>query len=86
MIVPAVTAILENSEGKILLQQRDLKPGLPFAGYWSTPGGKVEIGETPLAAMQRELYEELEIQIAVHIWKSCERECRYEDGRIDTKR
>jgi 8-oxo-dGTP diphosphatase len=59
--VPAVAAILRKSHGEVLLQQRDNTPGLPFAGYWSLPGGKVEDGEMPDEAVHRELIEEIEL-------------------------
>ena len=45
--------------GKVLIQQRP--EGKPGAGSWEFPGGKVEAGETPLLALQRELEEELGI-------------------------
>jgi len=62
-------AILVNPRGQILLQQRDDKPGLLFAGYWTTLGGAIEAGETPDQAIRRELLEEIELEPAVKLWK-----------------
>ncbi len=50
-------AALIDPAGKILLAQRPV--GKPMAGLWEFPGGKVEPGETPEAALARELNEEL---------------------------
>ena len=57
-----VAAALLDAEGRILLQQR--APGRAMAGLWEFPGGKVEPGELPEAALSRELEEELGIGIA----------------------
>lgn len=57
-----VAAALLDGEGRILLQQR--APGRAMAGLWEFPGGKVEAGELPEAALARELEEELGIGIA----------------------
>ena len=55
-----VAAALVDADGRILLQQRALNRSMP--GLWEFPGGKVEAGETPEAALIRELREELGIQ------------------------
>tara|TARA_R110000824_G_scaffold161984_5_gene337529 strand:- start:1283 stop:1705 length:423 start_codon:yes stop_codon:yes gene_type:complete len=52
-------AALIDQNGRILVQKRP--EGKPMAGLWEFPGGKVEPGETPEAALIRELYEELDI-------------------------
>jgi 8-oxo-dGTP diphosphatase len=54
-----VAAALVDGEGRVLLQQR--APGRLMAGLWEFPGGKMEAGETPEAALIRELQEELGI-------------------------
>lgn len=54
-----VAAALVDGEGRILLQQRS--PDRAMAGLWEFPGGKVEQGETPEAALVREIEEELGI-------------------------
>ncbi len=46
-----------NAESRLLVTRRP--PGKPMAGLWELPGGKVEHGETPEAALVRELAEEL---------------------------
>lgn len=55
-----VAGIIEH-EGKILIAQRP--EGKHLAGLWEFPGGKLEAGETLFQALQRELSEELGIQI-----------------------
>lgn len=58
-----VTAIIVEHDGRILLQQRAIEPGL---GKWTFPGGFLEMGETPEAGAIRETKEEvgLDVQIA----------------------
>ena len=53
--------VLENDEGEILLAQRP--KGKTFEGLWEFPGGKIESGETPEAALVREAQEELGIEL-----------------------
>jgi 8-oxo-dGTP diphosphatase len=54
-----VAAALVDADGRVLLQQR--LPGRSMANLWEFPGGKVEPGERPEAALIRELKEELGI-------------------------
>ena len=63
VLVSAVALI--DRDGRVLLAQRPA--GKAMAGLWEFPGGKVETGETPEAALIRELYEELGIET----WNSC---------------
>jgi 8-oxo-dGTP diphosphatase len=63
ILVSAVALI--DPEGRVLLAQRP--PGKSLAGLWEFPGGKVEPGESPEAALIRELKEEL----GIDTWKSC---------------
>lgn len=60
-----VAAALVDADGRVLVQRRP--EGKPMAGLWEFPGGKVEPGETPEAALIRELHEELGIET----WGSC---------------
>ncbi|WP_313805396.1 (deoxy)nucleoside triphosphate pyrophosphohydrolase [Sphingobium sp.] len=55
-----VAAALVDADGRVLLQQRPA--GKPMAHLWEFPGGKVEAGEAPEAALMRELEEELGIR------------------------
>jgi 8-oxo-dGTP diphosphatase len=61
-LVLVVACALVDADGRVLLAKRP--PGKPLAGLWEFPGGKVETGETPEAALIRELKEELDIDVA----------------------
>jgi 8-oxo-dGTP diphosphatase len=63
VLVSAVALI--DADGRVLLAQRP--EGKSMAGLWEFPGGKVEPGESPEAALIRELKEELDIDT----WQSC---------------
>jgi 8-oxo-dGTP diphosphatase len=60
--VAVVCVALIDPDGRVLLAQRP--PGKPMAGLWEFPGGKIAEGETPEAALIRELKEELGIDVA----------------------
>lgn len=58
-----VTAAIVIDHGRVLVTRR--LPGSLQGGLWEFPGGKLEEGETPAEALQRELLEELGVQTAV---------------------
>ncbi len=61
-VVLVVCVALVDPDGRVLLARRP--EGKPMAGLWEFPGGKVDPGETPEAALIRELKEELAIDVA----------------------
>ncbi len=61
-LVLVVAIALFDDRGRVLLAQRP--EGKSMAGLWEFPGGKIEPGETPEAALVREIAEELAIQIS----------------------
>ena len=63
VLVSAVALI--DPDNRVLLARRP--EGKAMAGLWEFPGGKVEPGETPEAALIRELREEL----GIDTWQSC---------------
>jgi len=61
-MLQVVAAIIER-EGRILICRR--QPGQSHPLKWEFPGGKVESGESPAQALDRELTEELDIRAVV---------------------
>ncbi|MAN77480.1 (deoxy)nucleoside triphosphate pyrophosphohydrolase [Pelagibacterium flavum] len=59
-ITLVVACALVDADRRVLIAQRP--QGKQLAGLWEFPGGKLEAGETPEAALIRELSEELEIE------------------------
>ncbi len=60
--IPVVCAVIER-EGRVLIAQRPAHKHLPL--QWEFAGGKVEAGESPAAAIVREIREELGCEIVV---------------------
>ncbi len=65
--VDVVAGILWQGERFLAVKRPQ---GKPLAGYWEFPGGKVEPGEELLAALGRELKEELDLEVAqAELWQ-----------------
>lgn len=60
--IEVVAAVIKNN-GKYFCAQRNNKGEL--AKKWEFPGGKVELGETQIEALKREIQEELKLDIKV---------------------
>lgn len=56
---PSVSAVIFDGRGRLLLQQRS------DGGQWGLPGGSVEVGESVMAAVRREVSEETGLEVAV---------------------
>ena len=60
-VTRVAAAVVLRGDGAVLLAQRPA--GKPYAGYWEFPGGKLEPGESPRHALDRELAEELGLRV-----------------------
>ena len=64
-----VAGLVVGGDGRILITQRRADQALPL--QWEFPGGKIEPGESPTAALVRELREELGVEAEVGgIWEA----------------
>jgi 8-oxo-dGTP diphosphatase len=61
-VVEVAVGVVLRADGAVLFGQR--VAGKPYAGWWEFPGGKLEKGESVTEALQRELHEELGIEVA----------------------
>lgn len=72
--IPCASVILENNEGEILLLLRDNKSTIGYPNHWTLVGGKVEDGESPEMAANRELEEETGLKTDLAFWKRYDRQ------------
>ena len=61
-VVEVVAAVIEDDD-RFLLTRR--QAGVHLAGMWEFPGGKIDAGETDRGALERELREELDVDVEV---------------------
>lgn len=66
--------IVQNLEGEVLLLLRENKSTPLYPKHWTLIGGKVEPGETPEMAAQRQLREETGMDPELSFWKCYERQ------------
>lgn len=79
-LVPAVSAVVADPEGRLLLQRRADNQ------LWSVPGGAVELGESVLEALRREVLEETGLEVEVDrligVYSSPGYLVAYDDGEV----
>ena len=96
LIIEVAAALIRDDAGRYLITQR--RRGSHLAGLWEFPGGKLEVGESPVAALRRELREELGAAFAIGKlvetvrWEYPDRtvvlhfyECRVESGSVEPR-
>ncbi len=77
--IEVAAAVIERADGAFLMASRP--EGKVYAGWWEFPGGKVEVGESARHALDRELHEELGIEVkTAYPWLN--RAFDYEHARV----
>jgi mutator protein MutT len=77
-VVLIAVAVVEHG-GRVLIGRRP--PGVPLAGFWEFPGGKIGAGETAADAARRECREETGLAVDIQ-GTYCEVEEAYGHGRV----
>lgn len=60
-LIAVAAGVLRDTAGRILIARRP--PGGHVGGFWEFPGGKLQPGESPAAALARELAEEIGVRV-----------------------
>jgi 8-oxo-dGTP diphosphatase len=64
-----VAGLIRDAQGRILLTKR--RPDQALPNFWEFPGGKLEPGESPTAALHRELREEIGVTVELGaVWEA----------------
>ncbi|NQS97222.1 MAG: NUDIX hydrolase [candidate division Zixibacteria bacterium] len=58
--IPSVAAVITDDEGKLLLTKRSVEPQ---KGMWCLPGGFIEMNESPVETLVREVFEETGLKV-----------------------
>lgn len=68
--IQVVAAVIFDEAGRLLITRRPASSHL--GGYWEFPGGKIDPGEQPEEALQREIKEELDARVKVEerLWQT----------------
>ncbi len=61
-IVTSVVAVIVDDEDRVLLTKRSIPP---FLDMWVMPGGKINLGESILVALKREVHEEVGLEVEI---------------------
>ena len=79
-LVPAVSAVVSDNTGRVLLQRRSDNE------LWSVPGGAIEVGESVLDALRREVLEETGFEVEpdrlIGVYSSPAYVIAYDDGEV----
>ena len=77
--LPIVVGIVMNEKEEVLVGKRGISPLIGVSEMWEYPGGKIDFGETPEAAIVREIQEETGLKVKVisllpeiftHVWEN----------------
>jgi mutator protein MutT len=79
-IQQVIAIAVVQREGRVLIGQRPA--GVPLAGLWEFPGGKLQPHETPAQAACRECLEETGLEVAIRSCLAVERH-EYDYGRLE---